>query len=222
MKMAISLPRLFPHQFRPRSPNGLSIIWEMFIAHAQTCLFFLTLVGVEEGVGSSPPPRPTQFSLLSPRKSMKQYNAVLWIRIRSDRHHVAGSGSTSPDGILGHQFDKRLLTVFLLNRLYSCLKKSFEKIHERVYSWIASCRKGKRRVENQTKPRVREDSSLCLETSSKMMFKNSIGEPADSDPDLYPVQPYVKKLDFFPEINTLSKILKLMTTMKLLRKIKTM
>jgi hypothetical protein len=31
-----------------------------------TGLFFLTLVGVEEGVGSSPPPRPTQFSLLSP------------------------------------------------------------------------------------------------------------------------------------------------------------
>jgi hypothetical protein len=31
-----------------------------------TGLFFLTLVGVEEGVGSSPPPRPTQFSLPSP------------------------------------------------------------------------------------------------------------------------------------------------------------
>ncbi len=41
------------------------------VTEAWTCLFFLTLVGVEEGVGSSPPPRPTQFSLLSPRKSIK-------------------------------------------------------------------------------------------------------------------------------------------------------
>ncbi len=35
---------------------------------------------------------------------------------------------------------------------------------------------GKTRVENQTKTRVWEDLSLCSETSTKMLFKNSISD----------------------------------------------
>ncbi len=37
----------------------------------------------------------------------------------------------------------------------------------RIYSWIAFCRNGKMWVENQTKTRLWEDSSLSPETSTK-------------------------------------------------------
>jgi hypothetical protein len=50
--------------------------------------------------------------------------------------------------------------VFKIN-----IKKTRNK-KTQVYSWIAPCRKEKMRVENQTKTRFWEDSSLCPETSN--------------------------------------------------------
>ncbi len=63
-----------------------------------------------------------------------------------------------------------LFTVPSIGVLYSVLIIHTNKQRNkktRVYSWIAFCRNGEKRIENQTKTRVWEYSSLCPETSTK-------------------------------------------------------
>ncbi len=49
-------------------------------------------------------------------------------------------------------------------------KKNLRNKKTRVDSWLAFCRTGNTRVENQTKTQVSEDSSICPETSTINAF----------------------------------------------------